>query len=236
MTKEERQAIVEEWIKVAKGRLKVVVQVGSLHLKESKELSFLLKDSLIAYCKGVASEAPTLPFYYYHLPMFTGVTLNMEDFMRKAKTQIPSLRGIKFSNQDLVDMIGVKYAGDFNILYGTDSQLLAGMTTGAHGAIGSNYNYMPKVFIRMFKDIEVNDLESARKEQLKCQQLRRIIVKYGNLLGGTVASMKPLMSLVGVDVGPPREPMREMTEEETKMFLNEVKELGVINSDSANFA
>ena len=44
----------------------------------------------------------------------------MEDFMKEAKRKIPNLVGIKFSSKDLVDMIGVKFAGNFNIVYGCD--------------------------------------------------------------------------------------------------------------------
>ena len=52
--------------------------------------------------------------------MYIAFTVNMEDFMKEAKRKIPNLVGIKFSSKDLVDMIGVKFAGNFNIVYGCD--------------------------------------------------------------------------------------------------------------------
>lgn len=93
LTVDERKQIVEKWLSVAKGKLSVTVHVGSINIKESKELarhaqevgadaigalpSLFFKpqslDALVDYCRLIAAEAPSLPFYYYHLPVFTGV-------------------------------------------------------------------------------------------------------------------------------------------------------------------
>lgn len=36
-------------------------------------LACFLPDELIAFLQQVASEAPAVPFYYYHIPPLTGV-------------------------------------------------------------------------------------------------------------------------------------------------------------------
>lgn len=36
-------------------------------------LTCFLPDELIAFLQKVASEAPAVPFYYYHIPPLTGV-------------------------------------------------------------------------------------------------------------------------------------------------------------------
>lgn len=36
-------------------------------------LDCFLPDELIAFLQKVASEAPVVPFYYYHIPHLTGV-------------------------------------------------------------------------------------------------------------------------------------------------------------------
>ena len=43
----------------------------------------------------------------------------MEDFSRKALTDIPNFAGIKFSSKDLPDLIGVVFNG-VNVLFGCD--------------------------------------------------------------------------------------------------------------------
>ncbi|XP_056009580.1 N-acetylneuraminate lyase B-like [Ostrea edulis] len=253
LTKPEREIILEKWIKVSKGRLKIVAHVGVLNVRESKELAkhadesgadaiatlppLFFKpqstDTLIEHCKAIADVAPHLPFYYYHLPSMTGVEFNMEDFMSKAQGVIPNLVGIKFSSKDLVDMIGCVFKGKVNVLYGCDEQLLAGLVTGAHGAVGSTHNFMPLVFQRMIENVKNGELQKAREEQMCGQRLCRIMYKYGALLGGNVAALKSFMPLVGLDLGPPREPMRAMTGDEKKQFEKEVKNLGFFSWSAA---
>ncbi|XP_062602728.1 N-acetylneuraminate lyase-like isoform X1 [Saccostrea cucullata] len=253
LTKDERKRILEEWIRVSKRRIKIVAHVGVLNVRESKELAkhaeeagadalaslppLFFKpqsiDTLIEHCKAIADVAPHLPFYYYHLPIMTGVEFNMEDFIRKAKEKIPNLAGIKFSSKDLVDMIGCVFQENVNVVYGCDEQLMAGLVTGAHGAVGSTHNFMPLVFQRMIEYIKNGDLQKAREEQIRGQRLCRVMYKYGSLLGGNVAALKYFMPLVGIDLGPPREPMRAMTESEAKQFRKEIEDLGFFSWNAA---
>ncbi|XP_052675155.1 N-acetylneuraminate lyase B-like [Crassostrea angulata] len=253
LTKDERKKILEKWIQVSEGRLKIVAHVGVLNVRESKELAkhaeesgadaiaslppLFFKpqciDTLIEHCKAIADVAPHLPFYYYHLPIMTGVDFNMENFLREAKKSIPNLAGIKFSSKDLVDMIGCVFQDNMNVVFGCDEQLLAGLVTGAHGAVGSTHNFMPKVFERMMENIKTGEMQKAREEQLRVQKLCRLMYKYGSILGGNVAALKYFMPLVGLDLGPPREPMKAMNENEARQFKKDVEDLGFFTWDPA---
>jgi N-acetylneuraminate lyase len=51
----------------------------------------------------IASAAPHTPFYYYHIPSFTGVHFKMLDFLQEAEGKIPTLTGMKFSHNDMFD-------------------------------------------------------------------------------------------------------------------------------------
>ncbi|XP_062572006.1 N-acetylneuraminate lyase-like [Saccostrea cucullata] len=246
LTKEERKKVVEKWITSATGRLKVVVNVGGLNVRDSIDLAkhavnagadaiaslpplFFKPNSieiLVEHCKAVADAVPNLPFYYYHLPNMTGVELKMEDFLIMAKKKIPNLVGLKFASKDLGDMIGCLFAGKFNILCGCDEQLMANMVMGAHGAVGTLYNFMPQLFHRLVQYVRNGEMQNARAEQIRAQKVLRIMVKYGHQLGGNVAAVKPFMTLVGLDLGPPRQPMRAMSVDETAEFLNDVDKLG----------
>ncbi|XP_078322876.1 N-acetylneuraminate lyase B-like [Crassostrea virginica] len=254
LTMDERKEILEKWIQVSNGRLKIVAHVGVLNVRESKDLAkhacesgadaiaslppLFFKpqniDDLVEHCKAIAEVAPHLPFYYYHLPSMTGVELNMEDFLRKSKKVIPNLAGVKFSSKDLVDMIGCVFQDKMNVLFGCDEQLLAGLVTGAHGAVGSTHNFMPLVFERMMENIKKGELQKARQEQMYVQKLCRVMYRYGALLGGNVAALKYFMLLVGLDLGPPREPMRAMSESEKRQFMQEIKDLGYFSWHAAN--
>ncbi|XP_063420230.1 N-acetylneuraminate lyase-like [Mytilus trossulus] len=245
LTKEERKEVVEHWIKVSKKRLIIIVHVGCINVKESQELarhaqdvgadavaslpSLFFKpsniDALVHHCAEIAKTAPKLPFIYYHLPIMTGVELNMEDFSYRAQKEIPNFGGIKFSSKDLPDMIGVVFSG-VNVLFGCDEQFVGGLAMGAHGGVGSLYNFMPKIYHKMIALIKQGSLPEAREEQMKGQRLCRVMYKYGNLQGGNVAALKQIMSYTGVEMGPPRSPMRECTKEEKEKFKNELKAIG----------
>ena len=56
---------------------------------------------------------------------------------------------------------------------------MAGLITGAHGAVGSLHNFMPDCYHRMMKYLENGDIEKARKEQIQGQRLCRVMYKYG---------------------------------------------------------
>lgn len=246
LTKEERKIVAEKWIFTASGRLKVVVNISGLNVRESIELAkhavhiradaiaslppLFFKpnsiESLVYHCQMVADAAPSLPFYYYHLPTMTGVELKMEDFLIMAKKKIPNLIGLKFASKDLGDMIGCLFAGKFNILCGCDEQLMGNLVMGAHGAVGTLYNFMPQVFHRLLRHLSNGEMEKAREEQIRAQKVLKLMIKHGHSVGGNVAAVKPMMALVGLDLGPPRHPMRPMTVDELMDFHKDVDLIG----------
>lgn len=256
LTLEEREKVLEKWIDVGKksGRIKdVVVQVGALNIHDTITLAqhaakvgadaiatvpplFFKPKSigcLVRFCKEVAAAAPSLPFYFYHLPVATGVDICVEDFLTAAVSEIPSLVGVKFSSKDLVDLIGCAHVSTpnraekrFNILYGCDEKLMAGMVMGADGGVGSTYNFMAGLLNRVLKNTDECKLSEARLEQYRVQQTCKIMYKYGDLLGNNVASLKAIMALIDIDLGPARCPMRPPTKDELDAYRKDLKAIG----------
>ncbi|KAG8132821.1 hypothetical protein E2320_010640, partial [Naja naja] len=100
---QERKQLAEEWVTQGKNKLDhVIIHVGSLSLPESKDL--VNKDELVAFFRDVASEAPNIPFYYYHIPPITGIKFCAEELLDSMKEQIPTFKGVKFSDRDLLDL------------------------------------------------------------------------------------------------------------------------------------
>ncbi|MBI5835488.1 MAG: dihydrodipicolinate synthase family protein, partial [Armatimonadetes bacterium] len=118
----ERQELGQRWLEIARGTaLQVVVHVGGNCLREASTLAAQAQqlgaravamlapsyfkpanvDALIACCAHVAAEAPELPFYFYDIPVLTGVSLPMADFLAHGREQIPNLAGLKWTNPDL---------------------------------------------------------------------------------------------------------------------------------------
>jgi N-acetylneuraminate lyase len=158
---------------------------------------------LIDWCAAVAAAAPDLPFYYYSFPAMTGVAFPMERFLVEAPPRIPTLAGVKFTNPDLVSYRRtLDVAGDrFDLPWGVDEALLAGLALGARGAVGSTYNFAPQLSVALREAFERGDLVEARLRQSQSIGLIDALAGIGYM-----GAAKALMTRLGVPVGPARLP------------------------------
>ncbi|KAG7235692.1 hypothetical protein INR49_002322 [Caranx melampygus] len=184
------------------GMDQVIVHVGCMSLKDSQELARHAKEieadgiavispsffkpstagALKKYLAEVANVAPGVPFYYYHIPAVTGVDVLARDVLDGIKDLIPSYRGVKFSGTDLMDFgqcMSYSQPNDWSVLFGVDEQLLAALAFGAHGAVGSTYNYMGCHINQLISDFEEGRLAKARETQFKVQDVFAYAKKSG---------------------------------------------------------
>lgn len=245
MTVEERKSLSEEWMKHQSSSFRIIVHVGATSYVDAAALAahaqaigahaistmgplFLRPpsiDQLISYCQEITRAAPETPFYYYHIPQISGVHFLMRDFLAKAADTLPTLVGIKYTDGDIMDMslCLADSVGKWNILYGQDETLLAGLALGAKGAVGSTYNYLAPLYHKIITLFDQGHIEEARAHQRLSMQFVRHLITYG----GGVAGGKPLMKLVGIDCGPVRFPARNTPAIELKKFHEEIKALGL---------
>ncbi|XP_067997449.1 N-acetylneuraminate lyase [Melanerpes formicivorus] len=234
LSTQERKQLAEEWVCQGKDKLDhVIIHVGALSLPESQELArhaaaigasaiaviapFFFKptnkDELVAFLQKVASEAPEVPFYYYHIPPLTGVKIRVEELLDGIKERIPTFQGVKFSDTDLLDLaqcINKNEAEQFEFLYGVDEQLLGALAIGANGAVGSTYNYLGQKTNLMLQAFAKPDLVLARRYQFLTGEFLNFVIK----LGFGVAQTKAVMTSVsGIPMGPPRPPLIDASEE-----------------------
>jgi N-acetylneuraminate lyase len=162
---------------------------------------------LIEFCIPIAAEADPLPFYFYDIPGMTNVRLPMAEFLHEARFRIPNLRGLKFSHGDLVELQGCVNVdhGAFDVLFGCDEVLLAGLCLGVRGAVGSTYNFAGPHFQRLIRTFEAGDLTTARAAQRQAMEMIKTLCEYGFL-----AASKAVMTLLGVDCGPVRPPLHNL--------------------------
>ncbi|NBY01185.1 MAG: N-acetylneuraminate lyase [Planctomycetes bacterium] len=238
---EERKNLTRRWFDVVKSsKLKVVVHVGSNCLEDSRTLAKQAQElgalaisaltpsyfkpknveALVECCSFIASAAPNLPFYYYDIPTMTGVQLSMPEFLERAGKSIPNLKGLKFTNVDFMSfqLCSQMEAGRFEILWGVDEMLLPALSVGAHGAVGSTYNFAAPIYHRIIEAFKKFDFETARKEQLRSIKLVNILVKRGYM-----ASAKAMMGMLGVDVGSPRLPNGSLKQDELASLRSELE-------------
>lgn len=56
---------------------------------------------------------------------------------------------------------------------------MGNLVMGAHGAVGTLYNFMPQVFHRLLQHLGDGEMEKAREEQIRAQKVLRLMVKHG---------------------------------------------------------
>jgi N-acetylneuraminate lyase len=251
LTFEERLALAARWAAALKGTsVRMVAHVGANCLADAKQLAahaqtlkadaiaavapsyFKPKslDVLVTWCAELAGAAPDTPFYFYDIPVLTGVALPMADFLEQASARIPNLAGVKFTNPDLMMLQRLLRAGGgrFDVLFGMDEQLLAAVVLGAKGAVGSGYNFAAPLYNRLLAAANANDFATARAEQYRGVELVAIMMRYGYL-----GAAKELMRLRGVELGPVRLPNASLTRDEVARFRKELDAGGFVGTIGA---
>ena len=152
----------------------------------------------------------------------TGVRLSMIDFLQRSRDAIPTLRGVKYSDVNLAELRQCIHLDDgaFTMLFGVDQMLLGALDAGATGAVGSTYNYAAANYLRMIETYRAGD-------RLTAQACAQHAVDLVELLKDTdvLAAGKALMTLHGVDCGPVRPPLRNLTDEQRERLFTRVRAL-----------
>lgn len=243
LTSEERRHVAEAWVAAKPAGLSVIVHVGHLSLGEAcafaRHAGELGADAiatiapsffkpatvteLVAWCAQVAKAAPTLPFYYYHMPGMTGVTFPAADFLTVASNQIPNLAGVKFTHENLMDFgRSIEHSdGKYNLLFGRDEILLPGLSLGARGAVGSTYNFAAPLYLRIIDAFNRGDLAAARRDQSRAMEFIGVLDRHGGLAAG-----KSVMKLIGLDCGPVRLPLRALTPRDEASLRAGLEQIG----------
>jgi len=247
LTVNERLALAERWVEVARSsNLDVIVQVGSncqpdaIRLAEhaaatgAQAVSSLAPcyfkpssvDDLIDFFEPIAKAASSLPFYFYDIPALTGVALPTVEFLQRAAERLPNLAGVKYTNGDLIQFQECVRldGGRYEIWFGCDEALLAGYALGASGAVGSTYNFAAPLYHEMIAAYDEGDGEAARRLQAKSVELIRTCQSFGYS-----AAAKAVMSIIGIDCGPVRSPLRNLTAEQMKRLRQQLERLEVLD-------
>ncbi len=244
LTEEERMKLAEAWMQAAPQGFKVIVHVGSTCVESSRNLAAHAQkigawgigamatpfpkinrvEELVKYCEEIASAAPELPFYYYHIPAFNGAFLSMLDFLKAVDGRIPNFAGIKYTFESLYEYNRCRRYkdGKFDMLHGQDETILPCLAMGgAQGGIGGTTNYNGRALCGIIDAWQAGDLERARELQEFSQDVIDVICHFrGNIVGG-----KRIMKFLGLDLGPNRTPFQNMTDEEEAAMRAELEAL-----------
>ena len=238
----------EKWVESAPADFKIIVHVGSNSVKASKMLAqhaakigawgfsamgptfpkISRVNELADYCAEIAVAAPELPFYYYHIPAFTGVFVSMLALLEAVDGRIANFAGIKYTYESLYEYTQCRRYrdGKYDVLHGQDETLLPSLAFGgAEGCIGGTFNYAAGLYTQIRSAFSEGDLDKARELQYQSLDLIDVICRYrGNIVAG-----KQIMKLIGLDLGPNRTPFQNLSQEELVSMKQELDAIGFFN-------
>lgn len=231
---EDKKIVLENVMKVAKGKLTVIAHVACNNTKDSMELAahaeslgvdaiasippiyFRLPDHAIAkYWNDISSAAPNTDFVIYNIPQLAGVALSTNLFAEMRKN--PRVIGVKNSSMPVQDiqMFKADAGDDYIIFNGPDEQFISGRVIGAEAGIGGTYGVMPELFLKMDELVRAGKLEAAMPIQYAANS---IIYKMCSAHGNMYAVIKAILKLnEGFDIGSVRAPLAELTTEDMKI-------------------
>ena len=245
MTAKEKMAVAEAWADATKDdpSFKVMTLLGGTCLTECMELArhaetiglyavsftapFYFKpadvDMLAQACMAVAETVPEMPFYYYHIPVLTGVDFPMIELLKKIDGKLPNFSGIKYTHEDFMDFLSCMHfkGGKYDMLWGRDENMLPALSLGAKASVGSTFNYAAPLYHDLTEAFHRGDLEKAQQLQQRSIDMIRLLGRYGGIATG-----KAYMRRIGLDCGQFRLPVANMSEAQWEAFQRDVDMLG----------
>jgi len=224
LSREEREVMVNTVVDQVDSRVPVVAGVSDPSIERVLQLSSDAKeagaDAVIAtppyyfattdeghyhYFKTI-SESIDLPLLIYNIPEWTHSFVTPETVQRLAEEKL--VVGMKYTEYNFLNLVkflktsGTKIA----IFAGSDAMAYSNLEFGGSGAIIGSANVAPKVASKIFDDYKRGDLEGAREAQ---EKLLPIIEALG--VGKYPAALKEAMNLIGMPVGPLKEPLQSLS-------------------------
>lgn len=230
LTEQEKIEFAKTVIEHVNKRVPVYVGVGECGTKETihlaKEMEKIGADALSVITPylipvtqeeliqhySLVAQSVDIPIILYNIPKNTGV--NIEPETVSALLNVKNIAGIKDSSGNMTNLQGyidVAKGTSFVVLVGSDSKILSALKLGAAGAVSGTSNVITDLVVSLYNDFLHGNLENAEKYQKDIDVLR------GVLKLGTVPSvMKKAVTMLGIDVGDARFPVKPISEEDSK--------------------
>lgn len=237
MNSEERKRQVEIVMDEVGDRLPVVVHVGAMSTRASIELArhaeavgaagissvppFYFKfneEQIFGYYRDI-SEATSLPMIVYNIPLAGMMTVSMIERL----ASLPNVKGVKYTGTALYEVTQIRDACKpaFQIYGGCDELGSSNIALGVDGIIGSFYNCIPDLYLRIWKAVKESDMETAARLQRKALH----VIMLGIQSGSMMACIKLWLRAAGVQAGYARRPFDNFKEEQAESLVRSLLEL-----------
>lgn len=240
MSIEQRKSVAEAVVREVRGKVPVIVHVGTTNTAESVELAkhaervganavgavtpYFFKpdlEGLIMHYRLI-SEAVRIPTFVYNIPQQTGFNLTPEIFRKLCS--IENIHGIKDSSGSLsqIQEIIETAPKHVTVINGADDILLAALLVGVNAEISGVANVAPEILVELYENFREGNYKRALELQRKTNVLRRILYEWSS-----IPSIKAALELRGVRAGMPKKPLRPLKQEEISRLKDKLKALGL---------
>jgi N-acetylneuraminate lyase len=232
----QRQAIVETAVACTPQDRHVVVHVGAASLEEALALSshaakagahaisslpplsgrFTFSEVLLYY--EALARRSTLPLLVYYFPEISSSITSTEQL--ETLCALPNVIGVKFTDFDLFRMSQVMRP-ERRIFNGRDEVLAAGLLMGAAGGIGTFYNLVPELFVRIYEAAAAGRWDEARTVQQRVNALIRITLRFP-----VFPAVKQILAWSGLNCGACLPPRTRLGVEQQRVLQESLVEAG----------
>jgi len=239
MSIRERKRVAEIVIDQVKGRVPVIVHVGTADTKNTVELARHAQQigaaavgAITPYYNSYDDEAlfrhfdhlvksVSIPVFLYNNPKCSGHNASFDLLKRLGRV---GLAGIKDSTFDLVYYYHARMAlenfPEMNLISGTEALFVAAFDAGATAAVTGLGNVYPDLMADLYQQYLQGRRDVLMKTQQKVLKVRQI-----TKFGPTVPTCHAILKLRGVDAGYPRLPFGWVpaeTEQKVKAALEKL--------------
>jgi N-acetylneuraminate lyase len=146
------------------------------------------------FYRALAQESP-IPLILYYFPAAAPTAFEApEDLIEVC--ELPNVLGIKFTDYNLFLLHRLIKLGK-TVFNGYDEVLAGGLLMGAQGGIGSTYNIMPKVYLKIAEAARAGNWETARHWQFAANRVIEVLIQFPFM-----AALRTVMADRGFDCGP----------------------------------
>ena len=237
MNSEERKRQVEIVMDEVKGKLPVVVHIGAMSTRESIALAehaqsagaagissvppFYFRytqDQIFGYYRDIAGSTD-LPLIVYNVPLAGLLTVDMI----KRLAEIGNVKGVKYTGTALYEVTQIRDAckEGFQIYGGCDELGSSNIALGVDGIIGTFYNVIQDLYLRIWEAVKRSDVKEAAELQRKALHVISIGVESGSMM----ACVKVWLRAAGIPAGYARRPFSNFSEDEERHLIQRLMEV-----------
>ncbi|HRX58950.1 MAG TPA: dihydrodipicolinate synthase family protein [Eubacteriales bacterium] len=240
MSVAEREAVADEVIRVAGGRLPVFVHCGAMAQEDTIALAkhaeaagadgigivtpqyFGLSEREMEeyYVRMAGCVSPDFPVYLYNIPQCAANDISA-DTAQKIARRAKNVVGIKYSFADINRTMDYLRINDwtFSVMHGCDRVFVAFAALGCVGTVSGISGVFPEPFVEVYRAICAGDWEKARIWQHSAARVTDILKA-----GSNMSYFKEALTLRGLNGGHMRQPQLDIEPAEVKALAAELEQ------------